>query len=370
MGRMNATEHPKKGLSYDQAGVDIEAGDQLVSNIKGMVGRTHGPRVLGPHGAFAGLFRLDYNEALFQRNFREPVLAACTDGVGTKLKIAIDMGVLDTVGIDCVAMNVNDLIVQGAEPLFFLDYIGLHKQDPDATARIVEGVAKGCEIAGCALIGGECAEMPDIYGPGEFDLVGFSVGVVELERAIDPLRIQEGDVLIGLESSGVHSNGYSLVRAILEKVDADLDEVVPEAQRLAGGQETLGRVLLEPTRIYARPIVKLLAHYRVKKIISMMSHITGGGLPGNLPRVLPDDMDAVIDRSSWTVPPIFDWLQDAGDVDREEMYRVFNMGIGYVLAVRPTFADSVLKQLEREGEASHVIGRIERGQGRMRWDNE
>ncbi|MDG1898269.1 MAG: AIR synthase related protein, partial [Phycisphaerales bacterium] len=178
---MNATEHPKKGLSYDQAGVDIEAGDQLVSNIKGMVGRTHGPRVLGPHGAFAGLFRLDYNEALFQRNFREPVLAACTDGVGTKLKIAIDMGILDTVGIDCVAMNVNDLIVQGAEPLFFLDYIGLHKQDPDATARIVEGVAKGCEIAGCALIGGECAEMPDIYGPGEFDLVGFSVGVVELE---------------------------------------------------------------------------------------------------------------------------------------------------------------------------------------------
>ena len=368
LGPMTAIEHPKKGLSYDQAGVDIEAGDQLVSLIKGMVGRTHGPRVLGPHGAFAGLFRLDYNESLFQRNFREPVLAACTDGVGTKLKIAIELGVLNTVGIDCVAMNVNDLIVQGAEPLFFLDYIGLHKQEPEATASIVEGVARGCQIAGCALIGGECAEMPDIYGPGEFDLVGFSVGVVELERAIDPLRIQEGDVLIGIESSGVHSNGYSLVRAILRESKADLGAVLPDAQLREGEQQTLGRVLLEPTRIYARPIVKLLAHYRVKKIVSMMSHITGGGLPGNLPRVLPDDMDAVIDRATWTVPPIFQWLQQAGSVEEEEMFRVFNMGIGYVLAVRPTFADSVVKQLERDGEASHIIGRIERGQGRVRWD--
>tara|TARA_Y100000589_G_scaffold226031_3_gene213502 strand:+ start:4554 stop:5660 length:1107 start_codon:yes stop_codon:yes gene_type:complete len=364
---MTAIERPKKGLSYDQAGVDIEAGDRLVSQIKGTVARTHGPRVLGPHGGFAGLFRLDYNEALFQRNFKDPVLAACTDGVGTKLKIAIELGVLDTVGIDCVAMNVNDLIVQGAEPLFFLDYIGLHEQDPDATAKIVEGVAAGCEIAGCALIGGECAEMPDIYGPGEFDLVGFSVGVVELERAIDPLRIQEGDILIGIESSGVHSNGYSLVRAILKEQNADLNAVIPEAQLRVGEERTLGEVLLEPTRIYARPIVRLLAHYRVKKIVSMMSHITGGGLPGNLPRVLQDNMDAVIDRSAWSVPPIFDWLQQAGDVDEEEMFRVFNMGIGYVLAVRPTFAESVVKQLERDGEPAHIIGRIERGQGRVRW---
>jgi phosphoribosylformylglycinamidine cyclo-ligase len=287
--------------------------------------------------------------------------------VGTKLKLAIQMDILDTVGIDCVAMNVNDLIVQGAEPLFFLDYIGLHSQIPESTARIIEGVSRGCEIAGCALVGGECAEMPDIYAPGDFDLVGFCVGVVELSRAIDPLRMQAGDVLIGLESSGIHSNGYSLVRAIVDEAHLDLDQIYPEAQLRSGEQRTLGQVLLEPTRIYVQSIVKLLAHYRVKKIVSMMAHITGGGLPGNLPRVLHDDMDAVLNRGSWTVPPIFPFLQEAGKVIDEEMDGVFNMGIGYVLAIRPAFVDSVMKQLERDGEAAHVIGHIERGQGRVRW---
>ena len=364
---MTAVEQPESGLTYGQAGVDIEAGDALVEQIRSTVSRTQGPRVLGPHGAFAGMFRLDFNEKLFKRNYSEPVLVSCTDGVGTKLKIAIELGVLDTVGLDCVAMNVNDLIVQGAEPLFFLDYIGLHAQIPEDTAKIVEGVARGCEIADCALIGGECAEMPDIYGRGDFDLVGFSVGVVELERAIDPSRVQADDVLIGLASSGIHSNGYTLVRAIVEQAGLDLHTIYPDGQLKEGESKTLGEVLLEPTRIYARPITHLLRHYKVKKIVSMMAHITGGGLPGNLPRVLLPDIDAVIDSNAWTVPPIFDFLQRHGNVSDEEMMRVFNMGIGYVLAVRPAFADSVLKQLTKDGEHATVIGRIETGQGQVRW---
>ncbi len=364
---MTAVEQPDSGLTYEQSGVNIEAGDELVEHIRSIVARTHSPRVLGPHGAFAGMFRLDFNEKLFKRNYREPVLVSCTDGVGTKLKIATELGIINTVGLDCVAMNVNDLIVQGAEPLFFLDYIGLHEQDPEATARIIEGVALGCEYADCALIGGECAEMPDIYGPGEFDLVGFSVGVVELERAIDPSRVQPGDVLIGLASSGIHSNGYTLVRAIVEAAGLDLNEVHEDAQNRAGESRTLGEVLLEPTRIYARSITHLVRHYKVKKIISMMAHITGGGLPGNLPRVLLEDVDAVIDRDSWTPPPIFDFLARHGKVEPDEMDRVFNMGIGYVLAVRPAFVDSIVKQLTKDGEDAMVIGTIEKGQGRVRW---
>lgn len=366
---MTAVEQPESGLTYGQAGVDIEAGDELVEQIRSTVARTQGPRVLGPHGAFAGMFRLDFNEKLFKRNYREPVLVSCTDGVGTKLKIAIELGVLDTVGLDCVAMNVNDLIVQGAEPLFFLDYIGLHAQIPEDTAKIVEGVARGCEIADCALIGGECAEMPDIYGPGDFDLVGFSVGVVELERAIDPSRVQPDDVLIGLASSGIHSNGYTLVRAIVKQAELDLQTVHLDGQLRDGESKTLGEVLLEPTRIYARPITHLLRHYKVKKIVSMMAHITGGGLPGNLPRVLLPDIDAVINKGSWTIPPIFDFLQKHGNVSDEEMMRVFNMGIGYVLAVRPAFAESVLKQLAKDGEQATVIGHIESGQGQVRWSD-
>lgn len=347
-------------MTYAAAGVDIEAGDRLVDLIKPAVRRTHGQRVMGQHGAFAGMFRLDFNEQIFQRNYKDPVLVACTDGVGTKVKLAAELGIVDTVGIDCVAMNVNDLIVQGAEPLFFLDYLGLHTQDPETTAAIVEGVARGCEIAGCALIGGECAEMPDIYDEGDFDIAGFSVGVVELHRAIDPVRARAGDVLIGLPSSGVHSNGYSLVRRIISKRRLKLDRAYAPL-----GEQTLGEVLLEPTRIYARPIVRLLRRYRVKKVVSAMAHITGGGLPGNLPRVLPDSLDAVIDTTTWEIPPIFTFLQDRGDVDVHEMYRVFNMGIGYVLAVRPSFADSVVRQLQRNGERARVIGALTKGSGEI-----
>ena len=346
-----------KPLTYAQSGVDIEAGDKAVDLIETMVKRTHGPRVLGKHGAFAGMFRLDYNEQLFKRNYREPVLVACTDGVGTKVKLAAEMGIYNTVGIDCVAMNVNDLIVQGAEPLLFLDYLGLSKVIPEQTAQMVEGVAKGCEIAGCALLGGETAEMPDVYAPGDFDIAGFAVGVVELERAIDPTRVEKGDVIIGLASSGVHSNGYSLVRRIIQHAKLKLDKVYPELDPA----RTLGQVLLEPTRIYAKPIVKLLRKYTVKKIVTGMAHITGSGLPGNVPRAFADEFDARIELTSWQVPPVFEFLQRQGGVERQEMFNVFNMGVGYVLIVRPSFADSIVKHLQRSGETAWIMGEIIKG---------
>jgi phosphoribosylformylglycinamidine cyclo-ligase len=349
-------------LTYAAAGVDIEAGDKVVDLIGPMLKRTQGPRVLGRHGGFAGMFRLDYNEKLFKRNYKDPVLVACTDGVGTKVKLAAQLGIYNTVGIDCVAMNVNDLIVQGAEPLLFLDYLGLHKTIPQQTASIIEGVAKGCEIAGCALIGGESAEMPDIYAEGDFDIAGFAVGVVELHKAMDPMRVEKGDVIIGLESSGVHSNGFSLVRRIIDHAGLRLDRAYPELQT----DRTLGEVLLEPTRIYAKPVVKLMRYYTVKKVISGMAHITGSGLPGNIPRAFGEDLDARLELDAWPVPPIFEFLQSRGDIDREEMFNVFNMGIGYVLIVRPSFADSIVKQLRRYGEAPHVIGKIIKGEGMVR----
>lgn len=349
------------GLTYAEAGVDIDSGDRAVALMQAALRRTHGPRVMGPMGGFAGLFRLDFNEKLFQRNYRDPVLAACTDGVGTKVKLAADLEAYDTVGIDCVAMNVNDLAVQGAEPLFFLDYLGLHKQTPEITSRIVSGIARGCEIAGCALIGGECAEMPDIYAEGDFDIAGFVVGVVELDRATDPLRVQPDDVLIGLASSGVHSNGYSLVRRIIDHASLDLSRCYDTFQ--GHDDRTLGDILLEPTRIYSPTIMNVLSHYRVKKVVSTMAHITGGGLPGNLARMLPNDVDAVIDTNSWKVPPVFEFLQHHGAVETEEMFRVFNMGVGFVLAVRPTFADSVLRQVRKLGERAAIIGEITSGNG-------
>jgi phosphoribosylformylglycinamidine cyclo-ligase len=368
-------------LTYAAAGVSTEAGDRVVDLIDSVVKRTHGPRVLGPTGGFAGMFRLDYNEKLFKRNYRDPVLIGCTDGVGTKVKLAAQLGIHHTVGIDCVAMNVNDLIVQGGEPLFFLDYLGLHKVVPEQTAQIVQGVARGCEIAGCALLGGETAEMPDIYARGDFDIAGFAVGVVELERAIDPMRVEKGDVVIGLASSGVHSNGYALVRKIIGRARLRLDRAYPDLSAASFSGElrpqapglldrldegTLGRVLMEPTRIYARPIVRLLQQYTVKKVVSGMAHITGSGLPGNLCRALPPDLDAAIDTGSWVPHPVFAFLQKHGSIERSEMWSVFNMGIGYTLIVRPTFADSIVRQLRRAGEAAAIIGEVVRGHGDVR----
>jgi phosphoribosylformylglycinamidine cyclo-ligase len=358
-----------KPLTYAEAGVDIDAGDRLVGLIQRMMRRTHGPRVLGEHGAFAGMFRLDYNEKLFRRNFCDPVLVACTDGVGTKVKLASELCIFDTVGIDCVAMNVNDLIVQGAEPLFFLDYLALHKLIPEQTAQLVKGVARGCEIAGAALIGGESAEMPDVYAAGDFDIAGFAVGVVELKRAIDPMRVEKGDVIIGIASDGVHSNGFTLVRKVIERAGLDLRKRYDELDMYydeEGEEQNLGGILLTPTRIYARPIVKLLRRYKVKKIISGMAHITGGGLPGNVNRALPDDCDARLRLDAFEVPPTFRFLQKHGNIEEDEMFRVFNMGVGYTLIVRPTFADSVVRQLRRAGEDAFILGEVVKGKGRVR----
>jgi len=262
-------------------------------------------------------------------------------------------------------MNINDLIVQGAEPLFFLDYLGLHCNDPRHTAEIVEGVARGCEIAGCALLGGETAEMPDIYAEGDFDLAGFAVGVVPLRRAIDPMRVEAGDIVIGLASSGVHSNGFTLVNRIIDDGGLDLGSTYDE---LSGA--VLGEVLLTPTRIYARSIVTLLRRYKVKRIVSGMAHITGGGLASNLARVLPTDVDARLDAGAWTVPGVFELLQQRGGIDAQEMRRVFNMGVGYVLIVRPTFAESVASQLRALGENAFAIGRIVQGAGRVHLDQQ
>ncbi len=358
----------KPGLTYAASGVDIDAGDRAVDLIQSHLRRTHGPRVLGKHGAFAGMFRLDYNEKLFQRNYKDPVLVACTDGVGTKVKLAIQLGVHDTIGQDCVAMNVNDMIVQGAEPLLFLDYVGLHKVVPEQMERVVKGVSDGCAIAGCALLGGETAEMPDVYAAGDYDLAGFAVGVVELKKVIEGHeRVEPGDVILGLASSGVHSNGYSLVRAVVEHAKLKLDRVYDDyADDPLHAGRALGDVLLEPTRIYVKPIVSLLRGYKVKRPISGMAHVTGGGLPGNLNRALPPDIDAKVDRKSWDVPPLFRFLQRHGDIDEDEMFRVFNMGIGYTLIVRPHFADAVADKLRRAGQTVHVLGKAVRGKGRVR----
>ncbi|MFN0133340.1 MAG: phosphoribosylformylglycinamidine cyclo-ligase [Phycisphaerales bacterium] len=377
-GRAGATA----GLTYAAAGVKLEEKDRFTESLESIMRRTHGPRVIANPGGFAGLFRLDFNERLFKRNYRDPVLVACTDGCGTKVKLAGQLGVFDTIGIDLVAMSVNDMIVQGAEPLLFLDYIAVAKVESAMLTDIVRGVAEGCKRAGCALLGGETAEMPDVYPPGEFDLAGFAVGVVELKRAINPLRVRPGDVVLGLESDGIHSNGYSLVRKVVETAGLDLSREYAELaapRSKPGGRRgasnngsarkqapTLGEVLLTPTRIYVQPIVKLLRAYTVKNVISGMAHITGSGLAGNLERALNRDVDAVIDPASWEPLPVFPFLQQHGKISDDEMRRVFNMGIGYTLIVRPAFADSVAEQLSRAGERVHVIGKIVKGKGQVR----
>jgi phosphoribosylformylglycinamidine cyclo-ligase len=350
------------GLTYAASGVDIEAGDRFAESIGSLMRRTFGQRVIPNPGGFAGLLRLDYNEQLFKHNYKDPVLLACCDGVGTKVHLAVEMGKHDTVGIDLVAMSVNDLIVQGGEPLLFLDYVAVNKVDQKVLFSLLQGVSEGCRQAGCALLGGETAEMNDLYKPGDYDLAGFAVGVVELKRAMDPTRVEPGDVVLGLASSGVHSNGYSLVRAVVKHAKLKLDKVYPELDP----ERTLGEVLLEPTRIYVEPIVRLQRQYKVKKIITGMAHITGGGLAGNLERALHVGVDAVIERQAWTVPPVFEFLQKHGDIDPEEMDRVFNMGVGYCLIVRPTFADAVARRLEKMGETVFHLGKVVKGKGRVK----
>jgi len=326
-----------KYISYEESGVSIDANDEMVGQIYSAVASTFGPRVIELPNGFAGMFRLDFDEKLFKRNYKNPVLVACTDGVGSKVQLAGEMKKFDTVGIDLVAMSVNDMLVQGAEPLFFLDYLAVNKLKPPMIAELVKGVAAGCREADCALIGGETAEMPDTYAPGDFDMAGFAVGVVERKRIIAGQTVTKGDVILGLASSGIHSNGYTLVRNIcFKKAGLKITDVVDEL-----GGAALGDVLLEPTRIYVRPVVKLLSRYKVKKVVHAMAHITGGGLVGNIPRVLPKSCNAVLKKSSWPKPEIFTFLQNTGPVEEQEMYRVFNMGIGYVLIVAEDFADSI-----------------------------
>jgi phosphoribosylformylglycinamidine cyclo-ligase len=335
-------------LSYRDAGVDIDAGDRLVEAIKPFAKRTLRPEVLAGIGGFGALVELP-------KRYREPVLVSGTDGVGTKLKLAFAMNKHDTIGIDLVAMSVNDILVQGAEPLFFLDYYVCERLDVDVATAVIKGIATGCEQAGCALIGGETAEHPKAFIAGEYDLAGFAVGVVEKSRAIDGARIVAGDALIGLASSGPHSNGFSLIRRILEASGADL------AQPIAGitGARTLGATLLEPTRIYVKPVLALLAEFDVRG----MAHITGGGLTENTHRMFPAGLRARVDSASWTRPAIFDWLQHTGNVAATEMHRVFNCGIGMVLVVPATVAPAVIARLGHLGETACVIGTVERSTG-------
>ena len=331
---------PSSPISYRDAGVDIEAGNTLVEQIKPIAARTRRPGVLAGLGGFGALFELPLDR------YREPVLVAGTDGVGTKLKLAMKIGKHDTIGVDLVAMCVNDLIVQGAEPLFFLDYYATSRLDVEVATEVVKGIGRGCEQAGAALIGGETAEMPGMYAGGEYDLAGFCVGVVEKSRIIDGSRVKAGDVLLGIASSGPHSNGYSLIRRILEISGADLQQ--PFHSR------TLGETLLEPTRIYVRQLLALMQQMEV----NALAHITGGGLLENIPRVLPDDCCAELDAGSWLHPPVFDWLQEQGNIDPEEMYRTFNCGIGMVVCVAPEDAARAQELLRKGGETVWNIGRV------------
>jgi len=350
-----------KYVSYEQAGVSIEANDAMVGRIQSSLASTFGPRVIALPNGFAGLFRLDYNEQLFRRNYKNPVLVACTDGVGSKVQLAAKAKKFDTVGIDLVAMSVNDMLVIGAEPLFFLDYLAVNTLEPAFVADLVKGIATGCRTSDCALIGGETAEMPDTYRKGDFDMAGFAVGVVERDKIIQGQLVRPGDVILGLRSSGLHSNGYTLARNVcFKQARLKMTSVMDEASGT-----TVGEALLEPTRIYVRPIVKLLTKYKVKRVVHAMAHITGGGLVGNIPRVLPADCDAVLETSSWPVPPIFPFLQAAGPVKKKEMFRVFNMGIGFVLIVAEDFANSITQKLQRWGEQVDRIGRITRGTGKV-----
>ena len=339
---MTHSVDPKQSsLSYRDAGVDIEAGNALVDRIKPLAAKTRRPGVMAGLGGFGSMFELPLDR------YKNPILVSGTDGVGTKLRLAIESGIHNTIGIDLVAMCVNDIIVLGAEPLFFLDYYATSKLDIDVAESVVSGIADGCTLSGAALVGGETAEMPSMYEAGDYDLAGFCVGVVEKNNVIDGSKVQAGDVLIGLASSGPHSNGYSLIRKILERSSETLES--------SFGESTLGKHLLEPTRIYVKSLLQL--HENID--IHALSHITGGGLLENIPRVLPNNVNAVIDASSWQRPIIFDWLQEQGNVIDEEMYRTFNNGIGMVICVAKSDAKQTLDILLNLGENASLIGHIE-----------
>ena len=336
----------KSGLNYKAAGVDIDAGNALVERIKPIAAKTRTAGVMAGLGGFGSLFELPLDR------YQHPVLVSGTDGVGTKLKLAIDLGKHNTVGIDLVAMCVNDIIVQGAEPLFFLDYFATGKLDVDTAAAVIEGIGKGCELAGAALVGGETAEMPNMYADGDYDLAGFCVGIVEKTQMLDGSLVKAGDKLIGLASSGAHSNGYSLIRKIIERNNAALSDPFDGT--------TLGETLLAPTRIYVKSLLSLLKQVRVHAL----AHITGGGLTENLPRVIPENLRANIDLSTWQFPAIFDWLQSNGNVSQEDMLVTFNCGVGMVVFVAPEDEATTLKLLAGLGEKAFTLGEIVESEGK------
>jgi phosphoribosylformylglycinamidine cyclo-ligase len=338
-----------KRITYKEAGVDIEAGDAFVRRIKGLVESTFRAEVHGELGGFSGAVRIPSGDT------KRALLVSSTDGVGTKLRIAFKMDRHDTVGIDLVAMCVNDIIVTGARPIFLLDYLSMGKLDSDRAFQIVQGIARGCQEAQCSLIGGETAEMPGFYGAGEYDLAGFAVGIVDEGRAIDGFRVKAGDHIIGVASNGLHSNGFSLVRRIVfDLLNLGVDDWVDELD------SHLGEELLKPTRIYVRLILNLVQEFS----ISAIAHITGGGIPGNLSRVMPSGCKAIVERKSWEIPAIFGFLQKRGGIPEEEMWRTFNNGIGMVLVVRPCDVDAVVESVHELGERSFHIGEIVQGDGR------
>ncbi|MBY0522172.1 MAG: phosphoribosylformylglycinamidine cyclo-ligase [Gemmataceae bacterium] len=350
-------------LTYRDAGLDLEKYEQSLSMMPPLLKRTHGPRVLDGFGGFASLFSLDYNSRLFAKNYRHPVLVSCTDGVGSKLKVASTVGRHTTVGIDLVAMSVNDCLCTGGEPLLFLDYVAMPKDDPPLTRDIIKGISDGCLEADCALVGGETAILPDFYQPGDYDLAGFCVGVVERDHIINGRMIRPGDKVLGLASSGLHSNGYSLVRKVVfEHAGLKATDFVPELGR------TVGDELLEPTRIYVRSVKNILRHYPVKRrVVRGLAHITGGGLVDNIPRILPPGRRVFLQRGTWNAPPVFGWLQRLGNIDQDEMDRVFNGGIGFVMIVSPFFADSIQRQLEEDRVPTRVIGEVREGEPGVEW---
>ena len=341
------------GATYSSAGVNLELYREGMARLPAHMRRTQCPRVMSQEGGFAALFALDL-PGLFARGYVDPMLVSCTDGVGTKLKVAVNAGVHHTVGIDLVAMSVNDALCTGAEPLFFLDYVAMSHDDPALLEQIVRGIADACVECECALVGGETAILPDMYHGGDYDLAGFCVGVVERSRVVDGRQIQPGDVAIGIASSGFHSNGYSLVRkAVFEMGGLKGDDRIASL-----GNKTVNNLLLEPTRLYARPVKAVLRHYRVKQVVHGIAHITGGGLVENLARIVPDHVQIQLERGSWQVPGVFPWVQKLGGIDPAEMDRVFNMGVGMVLVVSPHFADSIQRQLADLGSENWKIGTV------------
>ena len=360
--------------TYKKAGLNLDTYEKTIEGIGSLIRKTQDPmHVLPPpfppraggkgSTGFASLFALDYDRWLFAKKYRKPVIVTCTDGVGSKLKIAALMGKYDTVGIDLVAMSVNDCICCGGEPLVFLDYLAMHKDDPPLTHELMKGMVEGCLQAECSLTGGETAILPDFYQPGDFDVAGFCVGVVERDCIIDGKGIRPGDMVLGISSTGIHSNGYSLVRKLV--FDHARLKIGDRVEELGN---TVGEELLTPTRIYVKPIKNLLKHYPIKKkVIRGLAHITGGGLVDNVPRILPPGTRAFLKRGSWPLPPVFPWLQKLGNIEQAEMDRVFNGGIGFVVVAAPFFAESIRERLTKDGFPTHLIGEIRDGEPGVEW---